>query len=1006
MSHVLTLWGLQRLVATAVDHTAAFIVLIGIVLTGAGCDRSAPELKKQSSRRTDIPADRLSPSAPDDLTIAKQLVSKQDFDAAEAVLRNRLLRNAVDADAYELLGDIANQRGDEPLSLSMYRESRLGTPTPSQILLQKLAHAYLRASLVFDSLEVLQELTLRYPDYIQARYELAGLATSIGLPRLAVPSLQWLAQHGQGDAESLIVLADPDLVEPDEELCRKVLARVPEDLRIHYSLARFDAGQLRWREVVQRLEPVVTKLKDFVPAYTLYGRALIELGEDESLVQWSQSRPQGVDQSPAYWLVSGLWAQRQGRHSEAARAFWECLQLEEPGPPEVLNSLILSLNQVDRQQEANKVAQQIFRYSQLRDAIKTHFERDAKSQRTAMGVGVLMTDLGRIWEGEAWARLAISLPEDRIGDAREQYLAIRARLAVDSPWQLPEAKLASQMNLESLPLVSWATPPVIQPEIALGESGRLFFKDEANARGLKHTCAISPAAKTAGHWIYQSLGGGVGVIDFDLDGWPDVAAAMLDGRPLEMDSSPNRLFRNRKGTFVESGLEAGYQDTGFSQGITVGDFNEDGFPDLFDSNIGQNRLYRNNGDGTFKEVAAGAGLSSMVWTTSAAIVDIDGDGFSDLYETNYCRGPEPYQHPCRNQKGQISTCPPLKFEPESDRVWRGVGDGTFVDVSQSWMDQTSLGRGLGVVVGAFDERRGLDLYVANDMSVNHLWSATPLADRFGLTEIGAIRGVGLSGRSTSQASMGIAVGDPDNDGDTDFFLTHFADDHNTYYEQVSPGFWSDRSAVVGLAAPSIKLLGFGTQWCDFDNNGSLELIIANGHVDDVDRVDVSYYMPAQLFERNVDGHWNEYEQELGEYFRTNHLGRALATLDVNRDGRMDVAITHLYDPVSLLTNHTQDSGSRITFLLKSTRGARDAIGASVTVTMEQRKVWAQLTAGDGYMCSNERQISFGTGATSTVKDVTVNWPSGVVENFGSLQSNQNHLLIEGAGQAFQMDKPP
>ncbi|MGV3483469.1 MAG: CRTAC1 family protein, partial [Planctomycetaceae bacterium] len=689
---------------------------------------------------------------------------------------------------------------------------------------------------------------------------------------------------------------------------------------------------------------------------------------------------------------------------EAARAFWECLRLGEPGLPGTLNGLMLSLNQIERHADANKVAQQISKYSQLRDAIKTHFERGSRSQQAAMQVAESMADLGRIWEAEAWARLAVSLPTEPLKDSRERYLAIRSRLTVDTPWQLREAILGDQLDLADLPDVGWIAANEAGSMLEHGLSGQFNFRDDAYQRGWRHTCAISPEAETAGHWIYQSLGGGVGVLDFDLDGWPDLAAAMLDGRPLETDSSPNRIFRNLNGAFKECSLQAGYADTGFSQGITVGDYNEDGFPDIFDSNIGQNRLYRNNGDGTFEEIAAPAGLKGMLWTTSAAIVDIDGDGISDIYEANYCRGLDPYQHPCRNRVGKISTCPPLQFEAESDRIWRGLGDGTFTDASPLWMDQDSPGRGLGVVVGAFDERPGLDLYVANDMTVNHLWSGEPSSDGFRLAELGAIRGLGYSARSTSQASMGMAVGDPDGDGDTDFFLTHFADDHNTYYEQVSPGFWSDRSVITGLAAPSMKLLGFGTQWCDFDNNGSLELIVANGHVDDVDRTDVSFRMPPQLFHRHADGHWTEYEQELGEYFSTNHLGRALATLDVDRDGRMDVAITHLYEPVSLLTNLTEGSGSRIGLELKSTRGARDAIGATVTATIHGRKIWAQLTAGDGYMCSNERRISIGTGETSKVSDVTVAWPSGEIENFGELSSDHDYLLIEGCGEAFQMDR--
>jgi hypothetical protein len=293
------------------------------------------------------------------------------------------------------------------------------------------------------------------------------------------------------------------------------------------------------------------------------------------------------------------------------------------------------------------------------------------------------------------------------------------------------------------------------------------------------------------------------------------------------------------------------------------------------------------------------------------------------------------------------------------------------------------------------------------MTVNHLWSGQHRDGRFQLRDLGAIRGLGLSGRSLSQASMGMAAADADGDGDTDLFLTHFSDDHNTYYEQVSPGMWVDRSYQVGLAAPSMKMLGFGTEWIDFDNNGAVELMIANGHVDDVDRSDVAYKMPPQLFQRSADGRWQQLEpKRLGDYFAGQHLGRALASVDVDRDGRVDVAVTHLYQPVSLLINQTENSGQSIRLLLKSTSGQRDAIGAVVTAVVGGRSVTAQLTAGDGYMCSNQRRVHFGTGEATEVKDLAVTWPSGGQESFGTLESGQEYLLVEGSAEAYPLPGKP
>jgi hypothetical protein len=249
--------------------------------------------------------------------------------------------------------------------------------------------------------------------------------------------------------------------------------------------------------------------------------------------------------------------------------------------------------------------------------------------------------------------------------------------------------------------------------------------------------------------------------------------------------------------------------------------------------------------------------------------------------------------------------------------------------------------------------------------------------------------------------MGLAAADADSDGDLDFFMTHFADDHNTYYEQVAPGFWVDRSYQVALAQPSIKLLGFGTQWADFDNQGDLELIVTNGHVDRVDREDVSYRMPPQFFYRQPNGHWAEWDRTLlGEYFSGMYLGRALSILDINRDGKTDVVITHLSDPAALLVNVTPDAARSIGLELKATTTARDAIGAIVTAKTNSQSFTAQLLAGDGYMTSNQRRIVIGCGNAPSVTDVTVKWPSGSIENFGSLDTGSDYLIVEGTGEGF------
>ncbi|OYP36965.1 hypothetical protein CGZ80_06270 [Rhodopirellula sp. MGV] len=938
-----------------------------------------------------------------------QAISRKDLATAETRARDFLIAYPNDLRAIELSGDIAAGLGKLDASVEMYQTALEMTKSANLGLLDKLTKRLVQMGRVFDATDALQSFVDRFPDEPQSRFDLVGLVTMIGLPERAVPSLRWLARRGMGDPDSLLVLANPLRVEPDIDWCQELLREPNADVRLEYSLARFDAIKQDWDSVLKRTRGVLDSRPGEAAAYVLYGRALIATGKLDQIPDWNRQAPSSVQRDPEYWCVIGNWAFETGQQSLAATSFFNVQGLAPTMYPAELAMLHQSLIQLDRAEDADVVAAQVVRQGKLLDAVKTHLERKANSHAAAMAVADAMIDLGRVWEAEAWARVAVSLPGGKSPNNIQHYQNIRSQLTSSTPWIESDKLLSNRLNLEGL--ASQGIADVSDPSktrFDLDGAADLFFTDQSQQRGFVHTCEVAPEAIKEGHWIYQSVGGGVGIIDFDLDSFPDVAITMLDGSPMKADSSPNRLFRNLGDRFVEFGQTAGYVDNGFSQGIAIGDLNEDGFPDVFDANIGQNRLFINNGDGTFREAAVPLGLSDDAWSTSALIADLDADGISDLFATNYCGGEAPYQQSCQN-RGRHSTCPPLQFEAAKDRVWKGSGDGTFSDRSDVWMNQVTPGRGLGLVGGSFDERPGVDVYVANDMTVNHLWSPNRSSPNendkdqtFELIDLAAVRGVGLSGQSHSQASMGIATADADGDGDVDFFVTHFADDHNTFYEQVSGGFWKDQSYRSELGEVSNKLLGFGTEWADFDNNGTQELIVANGHVDNVYRDDVSYYMPAQVFYRKRSGEWAEFARDgLGEYFTKDHLGRALVTADLNRDGKVDVVITHLYEPAAMLINESVSAGNVITLDLKGTRSQRDAIGAIVHADVGDRQVMFPLTAGDGFMCSNERRISIGLGGEMKARNVTVTWPGGERQSFYDLDAGYHYLLIENSESAFQ-----
>ena len=940
----------------------------------------------------------------DFLLMSKRAIAEKNWDAAETQLLKQLTKAPKDSEAIALLAEVKSAKREFADAADLYQSLIDSQESPNRTVLDNLATVAMQAGRPYQTLSAVQAKLLKFPGDIEAKYDICGLAIMLGQTELAIEPLRWLVQHQRGDADSLLALADPQQVEPDVVVCQRALKSYPADQRAKYGIAKHAAMKSDWQRAEALLRQVTEAHKDFLPAFALLGRCLAEQEKYSEIPAWYSSLPPGIDNSPEFFIAAGLWSLHQKQPKQAAKAFWEALRVGDPFHPRALSGLEQSLRVGGDDANAKLVAGLILKVTKLRDAIKTHLERKDQSQAAALAVANQMLAVGRFWEAEGWARIAMTLPRDHVADARQQYIAIRSSLNVNTPWLDRSQLITSQIDATGYPEVDWKSSLVGRRRIVTyGADGKLRFSDQATSRKLVHNCDIAVGNKEPGHWIYQSAGGGIAVIDYDLDGWPDITGAKLDGQPLDSDSAANQIFRNLNGSF-EQVEQTGYIDTGFTHGITVGDFNGDGFPDVLDANYGRNSLFRNNGDGTFSEVA-NFGFEAAEWTTSAVVADINGDGYADIYEAAYCEPNKPLTHRCRTKKHRLATCSPLQFESNPDRVYRGNGDGTFTDVTKKWMKQTTPGRGLGVLVGEFDELPGLDLYIANDMTANHLWSSTSKGQQYGLSELGVIRGLGVNLHSLSQASMGMAVGDPDADGDLDFFLTHFANDHNTFYEQSAPGVWTDRSFQVGLANPSMNLLGFGTEWVDFDNNGSLELFITNGHVDDLASDSIAYKMPAQVFIQSSSGGWVESDvTKMGDYFRKDHLGRALVCMDANRDGLQDIAITHVDEPTCLLMNQSKQTGNWIRLELKATNSQRDAIGAKVTFGLDGHTFVKQLTAGDGYMCTNERCIHIGTAAHDAITNVQIQWPSGAIDRHGDIEAGSGYIVVEGETDAFRVNQ--
>jgi hypothetical protein len=530
------------------------------------------------------------------------------------------------------------------------------------------------------------------------------------------------------------------------------------------------------------------------------------------------------------------------------------------------------------------------------------------------------------------------------------------------------------------------------------EPRRLAFVDVAQAVGLQF---VYDNAETPIHQLPEPFGGGLALLDYDGDGWLDVYC--VGGGPFTLSSeqgspcasSQDRLFHNRgDGTFEDVTDRSGIARfaRGHGHGVTVGDVDGDGHPDLFVTRWRSYALYRNRGDGAFEDVTASWGLGGRRdWPTSAALADLDGDGDLDLYVCHYAAWDLDNPRICRdpNTKAYLN-CNPLDAEALPDHLFRNDGR-RFVDVTLQAGIADRDGRGLGVVAADFDDDSRVDLFVANDSSANFLFHNQG-GMRF--QEVGHAAGVAGNASGSYQAGMGVAAGDLDGDDRIDLAVTNFYGESTTFYRNLGDGAFCDATSQIGLAVATRRLLGFGVAFFDADNDGRLDMASANGHVNDL-RPNYPYRMPAQLLLGDTDGRWNDVSDRAGAAWAIPRMGRGLAVGDLDNDGREDVVILSHNQPLAYLNNRSQ-SGRFLTLRLEGSTSSRDAIGAKVTVIAAGRRCVAQRTGGGSFQSASDPRLHFGLGSADRVESIEIIWPSGLVSRYRDLPTDTGYLLREGA----------
>ena len=545
-----------------------------------------------------------------------------------------------------------------------------------------------------------------------------------------------------------------------------------------------------------------------------------------------------------------------------------------------------------------------------------------------------------------------------------------------------------------------------------------LFRDVAEEVGLKFHHFTGA---TGEFYMPEIMGSGVALFDYDNDG--DLDVYLIQGATFDPAQDPrhakfpppagwkpgNRLFRNLlsetgKFQFVDVTEQAGVGHVGYGMGVAVGDYDNDGFQDLYVTNFGRNVLYHNNGDGTFTDVTAKAGVDDPRWSTSAAWVDYDRDGRLDLFVANYLDFTVKGNKHCFAPTGDRDYCTPKMYQPIPARLFHNRGDGTFEDVTEAAGIGAAIGPGLGVACADFNGDGWPDIYVANDGSAAHLWINQRNRT---FKEQSLLAGAAYSVDGLPQAGMGVTAGDFDGDGDEDIFKTNLTNEGANLYVNDGRGNFYDASAEFGLLLPTFPYTGFGTEWFDYDNDGRLDLFIANGAVNRMESLRGSAYpfnQNNQLFRNEGTGKkFREMTGVAGPAFALSEVSRGAAFGDINNDGAIDIVVANNNGPARLLLNQTRSLNHNHWLLvrLEAGNGNRFAIGARVEVRLHGRSLLRRAHTDGSYLSANDIRVHFGLGEDTKIEKLIVNWPDGRREEWDRLEADRIVTIRQGTGRSIR-----
>jgi len=528
------------------------------------------------------------------------------------------------------------------------------------------------------------------------------------------------------------------------------------------------------------------------------------------------------------------------------------------------------------------------------------------------------------------------------------------------------------------------------------------FVDITAASGVNFDYQSSHTSKK---YLIETMGAGVALFDYDNDGRLDIF--LVNGTPLA-DPTPkgtipqksgpkywNRLFHQKPdGIFEDVTEKAGLQGVGYGMGVAVGDYDNDGYEDLYVTAYGGNKLYHNNGDGTFTDVTAKAGVAAAGWSSSAAWVDLDGDGYLDLIVLRYVQWDFDDIWCGEHREGYRAYCHPDYFKPITPLVYHNNGDGTFTEVS-SKIGLDKPGKGLGIALADYDRDGHIDVFVANDSMVEYLYHNKGNGT---FEEVGLLSGVAADSDGRTYAGMGVDFADYDNDGWPDLVVTDLANQRYALYHNNRDGSFTYTSMNSGIGQMTMTHSGWGVRFLDYDNDGWKDLLIAQGH--DLDTIELNFpnlrYREPMLLARNTGKGFVDVSSQSGTVFQKPWVARGMAIGDLDNDGRLDAVVTTNDGPAHILHNETPSQNHWLLLNLVGHRSNRDAIGANVELETPAGNQYATVTTTGSYLSSSDKRVHFGLGKNAYASKIVIRWPSGIVQTLSEVKADQILKIDEPA----------